>query len=336
MRLGWWRREAGQPLEAVKTYRGLLAAYPRTAEAAWARAGLVRALLDLDDYAAARAEARLLRHGGPHERPRADGAAAARSLRRREESHRGCRDAAHGAARARARRPDPRLRAGAQRRVPSPGRSGRRGPRALRRRPPGPGQRRGPRLRRRPARADRARGPAARAGPRPADRLLTETPTPAVRVLRHPHRRRGLLRPAPVRSRGRLLYAATLAEPSQPAAASSVRLALGWAELRRGRPDAARAEWVRFVRDAPGDSRVPAVLLLSAEQAAQAGDDAGARALLDRLIARFPDERAGQPRAPRTTPILAAAGGRRGGALRDLDALAGRAADSRRTSGASA
>jgi tetratricopeptide (TPR) repeat protein len=59
MRLGWWRREAGQPLEAVKTYRGLLAAYPRTGEAVWARAGLVRALLDLYDYPAAR-DARLL------------------------------------------------------------------------------------------------------------------------------------------------------------------------------------------------------------------------------------------------------------------------------------
>jgi tetratricopeptide (TPR) repeat protein len=60
MRLGWWRREAGQPLEAVKSYRGLLTAYPRTREAPWARAGLVRALLDLDDFSAARDEARQL------------------------------------------------------------------------------------------------------------------------------------------------------------------------------------------------------------------------------------------------------------------------------------
>src|SRR5258705_9089842 len=76
MRLGWWRREAGQPLEAVKTYRGLLAAYPRTGEAPWVRAGLVPALLDLDDYAAAREVARrlpsLLQSGdktGPLSRP---------------------------------------------------------------------------------------------------------------------------------------------------------------------------------------------------------------------------------------------------------------------------
>ncbi|HTI55136.1 MAG TPA: tetratricopeptide repeat protein, partial [Verrucomicrobiae bacterium] len=60
LRLGWWSRAAGQPLDAAKSYRGMLSAYPRSREAPWARAGLVQALLDLDDYAAARDEAKKL------------------------------------------------------------------------------------------------------------------------------------------------------------------------------------------------------------------------------------------------------------------------------------
>src|SRR5262249_7036371 len=57
LRLGWWSRAAGQPQEAVKAYRAVLSGYPRSPEALWARAGLVPALLDLDDYTAAREEA---------------------------------------------------------------------------------------------------------------------------------------------------------------------------------------------------------------------------------------------------------------------------------------
>jgi TolA-binding protein len=49
LRLGWWSRAAGQPLDAAKAYRGMLSAYPRAREASWARAGLVQALLALDD-----------------------------------------------------------------------------------------------------------------------------------------------------------------------------------------------------------------------------------------------------------------------------------------------
>src|SRR5262249_48161628 len=60
LRLGWWSRAGGHPLEAVNAYRALLRAYPRTTEAPWARVGLVQALLDLDDYHAAREEARRL------------------------------------------------------------------------------------------------------------------------------------------------------------------------------------------------------------------------------------------------------------------------------------
>ncbi|MBI4241496.1 MAG: tetratricopeptide repeat protein, partial [Candidatus Rokubacteria bacterium] len=48
LRLGWWGLAAGDHLESVKTFRWLLSAYPRATEGAWARVGLVRALLALD------------------------------------------------------------------------------------------------------------------------------------------------------------------------------------------------------------------------------------------------------------------------------------------------
>ena len=49
LRLGWWSRAAGRPLDAVKAYRTFLSAYPKSKEVPWARVGLVYALLDLDD-----------------------------------------------------------------------------------------------------------------------------------------------------------------------------------------------------------------------------------------------------------------------------------------------
>lgn len=65
MRLGWWALEAGQPLEAVKSFRWLLSAFPRTQEMPWARYGLIRAFLALGDFALARQEALLLRQSFP-------------------------------------------------------------------------------------------------------------------------------------------------------------------------------------------------------------------------------------------------------------------------------
>ena len=58
--LGWWSRAAGQPADAVQAYRALLSAYPQSASAPWARAGLVLALLDQNDFTAAREEAKRL------------------------------------------------------------------------------------------------------------------------------------------------------------------------------------------------------------------------------------------------------------------------------------
>src|SRR6185436_11228089 len=119
-------------------------------------------------------------------------------------------------------------------------------------------------------------------------------------------------------------YTRYLTEVPQSAAGSAVRLALGWAELRRGRAAAAREQWERFASDAPDDPRLPAVLLLSAEMAVRAGDDAGARALLDRLLARYPDSEPA-PAAKLNRAVLSLRGGRVEDALRDLDELSLRA-----------
>ncbi len=59
--LGWWSRAAGQPADAVEGVPHTAGRLSRAPEAPWARAGLVQALLDLDDYAAAREEARQAR-----------------------------------------------------------------------------------------------------------------------------------------------------------------------------------------------------------------------------------------------------------------------------------
>lgn len=56
--LGWWSQEAGDPAEAVRAYRALLASYPQGNGVPWARAGLVEALLDQNDFIAAREEVR--------------------------------------------------------------------------------------------------------------------------------------------------------------------------------------------------------------------------------------------------------------------------------------
>ena len=87
--------------------------------------------------------------------------------------------------------------------------------------------------------------------------------------------------------------------PEAPAAG----FALGWAEFRRGRLDAARDRWAEFAREAPADPRAGEALLLAAELAAKAGDRAQARAMLDRVVGAVPGHRAGrggpaQPRDP--------------------------------------
>jgi TolA-binding protein len=102
--------------------------------------------------------------------------------------------------------------------------------------------------------------------------------------------------------------------PEAPAAA----FALGWAEFRRGRLDAARDRWATFAREAPADPRAGEALLLAAELAAKAGDRTQARAMLDRVVGQYPGtEQAEVARVNRA--ILSLNAGRATDALAELN-----------------
>ena len=323
MRLGWWRREAGQPLEAVKSYRGLLAAYPRTKEAPWARLGLVRALLDLDDVRAAREEVAQLAtadRSGTLTPP-------ARLLLARHVVEKSLTaDAEPLFADLLAQNLEPAARAYV---LVLSGESLRQG-----------GQTQEARDRFVAARQGEGGGAEVRAfaGTRLAQmdldaREMEQARTLAERLLAEapPGQRAPVAVVAGEASYGLRqydkaadFYRRALADQPAPALAASARLALGWAELRRGRPDNAREEWGRFVDVAPDDPRVPAVLLLSAEQLARGGDGRGARALLDRVIDRYGGSEHGRT-ARLNRAILAVRAGDAPAALRDLDALGARA-----------
>ena len=102
--------------------------------------------------------------------------------------------------------------------------------------------------------------------------------------------------------------------PEAPAAG----FALGWAEFRRGRLDAARERWTAFAREAPADPRAGEALLLAAELAAKAGDRAQARAMLDRVAGQYPGtEQAEVARLNRA--ILSLNAGRVNDALAELN-----------------
>jgi tetratricopeptide (TPR) repeat protein len=83
-------------------------------------------------------------------------------------------------------------------------------------------------------------------------------------------------------------YAEFVAEQKNAPEAARATLALGWARLRSGDPDGARAAWSTFADTRPVDARAPTVLALAAELASQTGDTAEAERLLDRLVARYP------------------------------------------------
>jgi tetratricopeptide (TPR) repeat protein len=327
VRLGWWRREAGQPLDAVKSYRGLLVAYPNTREAPWARAGLVRALLDLDDFNAARDETQRLEaldKKGPLAVP-------VRLLLARHVVEKKLAGEAEGtftellgldldpptrayalALSAESLRQAGQTAEARDRFVAAHQGQGTADVRAFA----------GARLAQMDLEARELEQ--ARTG---AERLLAErTPTPPLRAtaaIIAGEASYGLRQ----YDRAADFYRRVVAEPTDPALTASARLALGWAELRRGRPEAAREQWDRFAREAGDDSRVPAVLLLAAEQAASAKDEAGARALLTRVIDRAGDTEPGRT-ARLNRAILLLRAGDPAAALRDLDDLAARGSSS--------
>ncbi len=288
LRLGWWALAAGHPRESVTAFRGFLSAYPGAVESAWARGGLVRALLALDDFPAAIGEARQLQAADPahplvvpslllllrfsvekDQRASAQAltqellalnlAPASRSYVLLLNGEMSRREGQSSEARsqfelARSTQLDSPLAWRATLRLVQMDLETREFSRAL----------------------DEIGG-------------LLSRPLPAE------------LRGAGLLLRGEAAYRAksyeTAAEafgrflvefPGHPEV-SGAALSLGWAEFRLGRRDAARQRWLEFARSFPREPQAGEALLLAAELAAQAGDMGTARDLLDQFLARFPD-----------------------------------------------
>jgi len=288
LRQAWWSRAGGQPLQAVQIYRGLLSAYPKMAEAQWARAGLVLALLDIEDYAAALAEARRLDQAGP---PNTLGVPILLAVgrwateKRRADDARAVSQEILGKTLARATRAYVLLLSGEV--EYEAGQTGEARDRfeAAHNQPgtPALGWYAAYRL----AQMDLDAHEPAQAKAR-LDALLREPLSGEVRA--------GVLALS-----GEAAYAARdwqeaaarytryLADFGSSPQSPSVQLALGWAEFRRGRADDARQLWARFATSHQADPRAPAALLLASEIAARSGDTVGAQGLLDGLIQRYPD-----------------------------------------------
>jgi TolA-binding protein len=324
MRLGWWRRAAGHPVEAIKTYRGLLAAYPQTAEGPWARAGLVLALVDVDDYPAAREEARELERRDPN-RTLTLPVLIAMSRRLAEKSRTPEAVALHQELLSQSLEPAARayvLLMSAEGHYQAGETAEARSRLELVRNAPG-----------RPAYGLHAALRLAQTDL--AERNYTQARAAAEGLIGGPASADTTAAALIVageaaywsrdydRAAGH--FARFLADVPASPAAPVVKLALGWTELRRGRVPAARQALADFARDHRADPRLPAVLLLSAELAQQAGDERAARGLLDQLIARFPDDELAAV-ATLNRAVLAIRGGRAAEGLRGLSGVPARAA----------
>lgn len=323
LRLAWWSREAGEPLGAVQTYRGVMSAYPKMPEVLWARAGLVLALLDLDDYAAALDEARRL---DAADKTGALGLPVLLAVdrwateKRHADEARGLEQEILGRTLEPATRAYVLLLAGEVEGDAGQMSEARGRFELVGTRPGAPalGWYAGLRL----AQMDLESREVVQARTR-IDAILNEPLTAELRAA-------ALALGGEAAYAGRAWdeagarYSRFLAEfPTSPQA-PSVMLALGWAEFRRGRLEAARETWTRFATGNRADPRAPAALFLAAELAARSGDTAGARALLDGLVTRYPEgEYADIARLNRS--ILAIRAGRAPGALGDLTELIRRA-----------
>ena len=323
LRLGWWSRAAGQPLDAAKSYRGMLSAYPRSREAPWARAGLVQALLDLDDYAAARDEAKKLEQAdrsGPLVVP-------VRLLMSRWATEKARLDEAREINDdLLARTLDPATRSYVLTLSAETSRLNRQIDEArdrfelVRTAPGSPALAAYAALRLAQMDFDTREFTRARDGAR---KLQADAAAPAE------------IRAAAAVLGGEAAYWARdyaqavalysgflSSHPAQPEA-PMVSLALGWAELRSGKPDAARQRWTRFAQQAQSDPRAPEALVLAAELAGRAGDWAGAQSLLDQVVDRYPNSEYSEV-ATLNRAILAVRGGRAADALPELGRLVNR------------
>lgn len=325
LRLGWWNRAAGQPLEAAKAYRGLLSAYPQSKQVAWARAGLVQALLDLDDYPAAREEAKKLEA--------MDRAGAlvvpVRLLISRWATEKGRFDEAREINdELLARTLDPATRSYVLALSAEASRAGGQVGEArdrfelVRSTPGSPALAAYAALRLAQIDFDTREFAKARDGAR---KLQADTAAPAE------------MRAAALVLAGEAAYWARdyaqaaasyggflSAYPSYPQAAMAT-FALGWAELQGGKPEAARQRWTRYAQQAQSDPRAPEALVLAAELAGRAGDFAGAQSLLDQVVDRYPNSPYAEV-AMLNRAILAVRGGRAADALPELGRLVQRGA----------
>jgi len=325
LRLGWWNRAAGQPLEAAKAYRGLLSAYPQSKEAAWARAGLVQALLDLDDYPAAREEAKKLEatdRTGPLVVP-------VRLLISRWATEKGRFDEAREINdELLARTLDPATRSYVLALSAEASRAGGQVGEArdrfelVRSTPGSPALAAYAALRLAQIDFDTREFAKARDGAR---KLQADTAAPAE------------MRAAALVLAGEAAYWARdygqaaasyggflSAYPSYPQAPMA-SFAMGWAELQGGKPEAARQRWTRYAQQAQSDPRAPEALVLAGELAGRAGDFAGAQSLLDQVVDRYPNSPYAEV-AVLNRAILAVRGGRAADALPELGRLVQRGA----------
>jgi TolA-binding protein len=325
LRLGWWSRAAGQPLEAAKAYRGLLSAYPQSREAVWARAGLVQALIDLDDYAAAREEAKKVEamdRAGTLAVPARLLISRWATEKERFDEAREINDELL------ARTLDPATRSYVLTLSAEASRAGGQVAEArdrfelVRRAPGSPALGAYAALRLAQIDFDTREFAQARDGAR---HLQADAAAPAE------------LRAAALILGGEAAYWARdyaaaaaayqgflSAYPSHPQAPMAT-LALGWAELRAGRTDAARQRWTRYAQQAQTDPRAPEALVLAADLAGRAGDFAGAQTLLDQVVDRHPSSPYAEV-AMLNRAILAVRGGRAADALPELGRLVQRGA----------
>jgi tetratricopeptide (TPR) repeat protein len=325
LRLGWWSRAAGQPLEAAKAYRGLLSAYPQSREAVWGRAGLVQALLDLDDYPAAREEAKKLEamdRTGTLVVP-------VRLLISRWATEKGRFDEAREINdELLARTLDPATRSYVLTLSAEASRASGQVDEArdrfeiVRSAPGSPALAAYTALRLAQIDFDTREFAKARDAAR---KLVADTATPrevraAALVLGGEAAYWARDYPQAAAS-----YSGFLSGyPSYPQAPMA-SLALGWAELQGGKPEAARQRWTRYAQQAQGDPRAPEALVLATELAGRAGDFAGAQTLLDQVVDRYPNSPYTEV-AVLNRAILAVRGGRAADALPELGRLVQRGA----------
>ncbi len=321
--LGWWSRAAGRPDEAVKAYRRLLASSTDATLALWARAGLVQALLDQDDYAKAREEAKVI------EGLDKSGTLALPSLLslRRYAADKSKADEARALDTdllGRQLTPATRawvllLSADLARQSGNPGEARDRLD-LVGATPVEPDVKQQADFRRAQLDFDAREFVQAKAS---AQALLAPASSSDLRAA-------AMVLAAEsaywARDYGQAaeLYTRFLSDFSGRPEAAYVGLALGWAEFRRGRLDAARQRWIAFANAAPADRRAAETLLLAAELAAKAGDATEARSLLDRVVSQHQGtEQADIAIVNRA--ILALRAGRPDEALAEINRLGARA-----------